>query len=794
MKTLDGFILTRHWRDTPSGTVVDFWLATDHGAKLLRRTNIVSVSFAPAHYQEDVEAVVSTMQDVTVKRLDLMDFYGRPILGIYSKNFRQQATIEKNLKTRRVPVYEADIRPPERYLMERFLTASVSIYVNHPDEKVLLNCKVLPNDTYRPSLKVVSLTMEADEAGALKLISLYNPEHSTVISLQASAAAPDVDPPNLSEDFEVIQVGDHAEMIKELNRWFCANDPDAIIGWNLIQVELRVLQIYADRHNVPLKLGRDGSPIDWRENVGKEGSFFATVAGRAVIAGGEAIKTALASFMSATLDNVIEALLPGVSHPEHPHKHGSGEPQAYTIDRLMQLARYSMMSSLMVFRIFDETKLLRFMMDRASVTGLQVDNFRGSIAAFEHQYLPRMHREGFVAPNVGDVPMASYPRGHVLDSKPGLYDSVIVLDYKSLYASIIRTFLVDPVGMAAANDSNDETQIIFGINGTKFSRTRHCLPAITSSLWKRSDQAKLDNNEPLSEALKLLMNSFFGVLGSPDCRFFDPKLVSAMTLRGHDIISRSRDIIEAQGYAVIYGDTDSIFISLDEAASNDRAQEIAEHLVDVVNQWWREFTQTTLQIESELEIEFDTHYQRFFLPTLRGTNQGSKKRFAGLVLHVNGEQKIVYRGLESTRSDWTPLARQFQHDLYQRIFHDQPFEDFIRNYVKLTREGIFDHRLIYKKRIPRKLTDYVKNVPPQVLAAKLADEISQKNGQPMKYQSGGWISYVITINGPQPVEHVQSLVDYEHYIGHQLAPIADSILVPLNTNFSIIVSDQRSLF
>ncbi len=131
MDTVDGFILTRHWRDTPSGTVVDFWLATDQGANLMRRTDVVSVSFAPAKYQSDVEAVTSTMPDVNVKPLSLLDFSGRPILGIYSKHFRQQAIVEKALKARGVPVYEADIRPPDRYLMERFLTASVTVQINH---------------------------------------------------------------------------------------------------------------------------------------------------------------------------------------------------------------------------------------------------------------------------------------------------------------------------------------------------------------------------------------------------------------------------------------------------------------------------------------------------------------------------------------------------------------------------------------------------------------------------------------------------------------------------------------
>ncbi len=125
-----------------------------------------------------------------------------------------------------------------------------------------LNCKVVPNDTYRPDLNVVSLAIEADEAGALRLISLYCPGGSAVISLEAADESHGFDLSRLSEDFEVIQVGDHAELIRELNHWFRKNDPDAIVGWNLIQVELRVLQIYVDMHNVPLKLGRDGSLID----------------------------------------------------------------------------------------------------------------------------------------------------------------------------------------------------------------------------------------------------------------------------------------------------------------------------------------------------------------------------------------------------------------------------------------------------------------------------------------------------------------------------------------------------
>ena len=207
-------------------------------------------------------------------------------------------------------------------------------------------------------------------------------------------------------------------------------------------------------------------------------------------------------------------------------------------------------------------------MERAQTTGLQADHFGGSIAAFSHHYLPRMHRLGYVAPNVGEIASKAYPGGYVMDSKPGFYDSVVVLDYKSLYPSIIRTFLVDPVGLVEGANAGDATGLVKGPQGTVFSRDKHALPEIVTTLWRARDEAKREKNEPLSQALKLLMNSFAGVLGATECRFFNPKLVSAITLRGHEMMKRTRDFVEKQGYEAIYGDTDSIFIWLKRTHGN----------------------------------------------------------------------------------------------------------------------------------------------------------------------------------------------------------------------------------
>jgi DNA polymerase II len=197
------------------------------------------------------------------------------------------------------------------------------------------------------------------------------------------------------------------------------------------------------------------------------------------------------------------------------------------------LAIYNIRDCELVLRIFERTKLLQFVIERAQTTGLQADHFGGSIAAFSHHYMPRMHRLGYVAPNVGEIASKAYPGGYVMDSKPGFYDSVVVLDYKSLCPSIIRTFLVDPVGLDEGSNAGGPAQAVEGPQGTVFSREKHCLPEIVTMLWRARDEAKRVKNEPLSQALKLLMNSFAGVLGAAECRFFNPELVSAVNFCNH---------------------------------------------------------------------------------------------------------------------------------------------------------------------------------------------------------------------------------------------------------------------
>ncbi|RZV03959.1 UNVERIFIED_ORG: DNA damage-inducible DNA polymerase II [Serratia quinivorans] len=787
MSLQQGFLLTRHWRDTPAGTEVEFWLATDNGPQQIRLSPQTSVAFIPAEQRQRAELLLREERQWELKPLPLTDFHHRPVLGLYCRQHRQLIKLERLLKDGGVNIYEADIRPPERYLMERFITAPVWFSGQPNGTGPLLNSKMKPAPEYRPALKLVSLDIETTAHGELYSIALEGCGQRQVYMLGPANGG------NESLDFDLEYCVSRPQMLERLNQWLEQHDPDAIIGWNLVQFDLRVLQKHAERYQIPLKLGRGGNLLEWREHGFKQNHFFASAAGRLIIDGIEALKSATWNFPSFSLEHVSQTLLGEGKSIDNPYQRMAEIDRRFAEDK-PALARYNLKDCELVTRIFAKTELLTFLLERATVTGLAADRSGGSVAAFSNLYMPRMHRLGFIAPNLGEQPEEHSPGGFVMDSRPGLYDSVLVLDYKSLYPSIIRTFLIDPVGLVEGMQHPSDADSVPGFRNARFSREKHCLPAIVEQIWQGREAAKRQQNKALSQALKIIMNALYGVLGSSGCRFFDPRLASSITLRGHEIMRQTRELIEAQGYQVIYGDTDSTFVWLKQPHDEQQAANIGRTLVQQVNQWWQQHLQEQYGLDNALELEFETHYSRFLMPTIRGAEQGSKKRYAGLIARADGSEEMVYKGLETVRTDWTPLAQQFQQLLYQRIFKQQPYQDFVREYVSQTLNGDFDDRLVYRKRLRRRLDEYQRNVPPHVRAARIADDYNRQQGRPLQYQNGGWISYVMTVAGPEPLETQQSAIDYPHYLERQLQPVADAILPFLHDDFTTLVTGQMGLF
>ena len=363
-----------------------------------------------------------------------------------------------------------------------------------------------------------------------------------------------------------------------------------------------------------------------------------------------------------------------------------------------------------------------------------------------------------------------------MDPVPGIYDDIIVLDFKSLYPSIIQTFKIDPISNLLSDQDTIET-----LNGFKFSSTKHFLPEFIEHLIEQRSIARKRFDKQLSQAIKILMNSFYGVMGSFGCRFYHPNLPTAITGTGHRLLLGSKEYLDKQGYEVIYGDTDSLFIKLKEGEGKS-AEENGSRIALDLNKYWSEKIRTEYGLKSYLEIELEKYYRKFILTPVRGSETGAKKRYAGIL--VEGEvESLEFVGMEFVRSDWTRLAKEFQVELYNRVFNDQEIHNWLRDFIKRVRDGEFNDKLVYRKRLRKDVEEYTKNVPQHVKAARLLPE------------AGGTVYYVITKRGPIPVELKHTDIDYDHYVEKQLKPVADSVLVLLGESFdSIVRSDQLSFF
>ena len=335
----------------------------------------------------------------------------------------------------------------------------------------------------------------------------------------------------------------------------------------------------------------------------------------------------------------------------------------------------------------------------------------------------------------------------------------------------MRTFCIDPLGLIKGlNAPNDAIQ---GFNDAMFSRTEHHLPKLVEYLTKTRQSAKDTNQPMLSQAIKIIMNSLYGVLGSKGCRFYDPRLSSSITLRGHEIMQTTRKWMEELGYSVIYGDTDSIFVKVDDNLTAMCCHKIGNELMAHINHKWDQYIATHFNLKSYLEIEFETHYSPFFMPTIRDKKTGSKKRYVGKTT-IDGESKIVFKGMETVRSDWTEFAQELQKELFEALF-DSHFEiaqldEIVKDYTKRLYSGEFDQKLVYKKRLGRHLNDYEKNIPPHVQAVK-----KYKAEHPdFEVRRGQIIEYVYAIKSAE-ISTGKNTLNYPLYQQRQLVPISAAI-------------------
>jgi len=571
----------------------------------------------------------------------------------------------------------------------------------------------------------------------------------------------------------------------EVLQAFCARvaelDPDVLTGWNVVDFDLSVLARVAARVRCPLRLGRDAGEVRIRAADGWFGSASASIPGRLVLDGIDLLRGAFVRMDDYSLDAVARDVL------------GEGKALAGDVDDrvgeilhnyrhdLEAFARYARTDARLPLEILQELNLVTLACARSRLTGMTPDRVAASIASFDFLYMSALHQRDVAAPSVAAEDAGSrvaQAGGHVLEPKTGLHDNVWVFDFRSLYPSIVRTFNIDPLGFVAAPGADADVIRLEG--GAAFRREPGILPAMLDDLFPRRDAAKRRGDAVASQAIKILMNSFYGVLGTPACRFHNVAIANAITGQGRHLLLWSRDWFEARGLTVLYGDTDSLFVAAD-ITDPAQAEARARELVAAINRDLDAYVSERWRVTSALELEFEKLYVRLVLPSVRHGAGGARKRYAGLRFGtVAGEVEFV--GMEVVRRDWTELAKRVQRELYQRLFADAAVDDYLREVVGALRRGDLDDWLVYRKGLRKPLDAYQASTPPHVAAAR------KSPGPP-----GRVIAYVMTGAGPEPLDARTAELDREHYVARQVRPVAEPVLQSLGLEFERVIGDDRQL-
>jgi DNA polymerase-2 len=793
MKEIRGFIIYADYLNQDEKTLVRLFGRLEDGKTFCSIHNIKPYFYVEEKNKKHIPKDVKKEQ---IESTEFKTFSGSPVIKITAENQTALNKISSELHKAEIDTFESDIKPVQRFLIDHNLLNSITIEGDsEPSEKIDLiykNPQIAPAQ-FIPELKIASIDIETDKStNELYCIGLYSKGHQKNFFVGDKKLEHTISCKTESECLEKFK----AELLKL--------DPDIITGWNIIDFDLKILQQLFTKHKISFDLGRTNEQTKLRI----ESSFFrdssVDMPGRQVLDAlaliqdpfiQEAPSIKKAEFENYTLEAVSQALLGKGKLLKGKARCNEIEDlyKKSTKESLQELVDYNLIDCQLVYEILEKTKMIELAVERSMLTGLQFDKLTASVAAFDSLYIRECKKHHLVSPTTrfGNKE-EKLKGGYVFSSNPGIYNNVIIFDFRSLYPSIIKTFNIDPASYIGKHKAKDS---VAAPNGVYFKNSDGILPEIIGKLHEAREKAKKEHRELSSHAIKVITNSFWGVLASPNCRYFNFDMASSITGFARQVIQLTAKKIEEKGFKIIYQDTDSCFVETN--LEKNKANKLAVELQNYINNFYQDYVRENYQRKSYLDLQFAKQYLSMMIPALRikktkkekDKNEeenkeseqptAAKKRYAGLI-EKDGKEELEITGLEAIRGDWTDAAQEFQKELLMKIFHKEEIFSFIKSYIKKIKEGKLDSQLIYRKSIRKNLDEYTKITPPHVKAARLLDHLDSNI-----------IEYCITESGPEPIQKLKHKLDYEHYIDKQIKPIANQILALFNKDFNDLIKDSK---
>ena len=619
-----------------------------------------------------------------------------------------------------------------------------------------------------PELKVLAFDIETFEIAGKKRIvmaSFYGRDFKRVITDQ-KASYPDW----------VDLVKDERELLQGIVKTFQGYNPDIIVTYYGDSFDFQVLNERCQANKVKLIISRDRSETRFTRRARISSARLKGIVHIDIF---NFISNILSPGLQTevlTLDAVSSELLGDrkieVDYQEMLEAWRKGK-------NLLKLAEYCLKDAELTYRLAELLLPQSFEISK-TVGQICFDVSRMTYGQLVEWHLSREANErGEIIPNqpkyaeILKRKKATYVGGFVKEPTAGIHENISVLDFRSLYPSLIVSFNISPETLNCDCCRGDGYRVP-GLNYWFCKRRQGFIPSVIKGLIekrgeikrklkelkKSSLEYKVFNNRQY--ALKIIANATYGYFGFAGSKWYSKECAESCTAFGRYWIKKTIEEAKNRGLEVIYADTDSLFLK----TRNKEIERETEEFLDYINK----------KFPGVLELDLQGYYERgIFIP--KGASKGTaKKRYA--LVDKNGE--LLIRGLETVRRDWCSLAKEVQRKVLVFVLKEKDLKrakDYVKGVVeKIRKKDVLLRDLIIYEELTKPIESY-KQIGPHVMAAK---KIRERGGE---VGEGMLVMFVITrgtgsiSERAEPVEF-SSLeeIDSDYYIHHQVLPAALRVL------------------
>ncbi len=672
-------------------------------------------------------------------------------------------------------IYEFDIPPLRRYLVDVGLVPMAGIeFSGRAEERdgiktVILDAPPKPTSLAEPKLNIMSFDIE-----------VYNPARSPrpekdpiiMVSLADNRGFRKVITwKDLGAKLDYVEVvGSERDMLRRFVDLVKERDVDILLSYNADLFDFPYMRDRARRLKVKLDLGRDGSEVLFRKR---------RVASASKIRGRVHVDAfAMVDFL-ATIGNI--RLIHYTLEDVYRHMMGKEKPDFEFTEIVgawerggepgRRLLEYSMADADSTLEIGLE--LLPLFLGLTHVVRQNLFDVQRMAAGqlVEWLLVAEAHKIGELVPArpVGEEfeerADETYTGAYVMDPKKGLHEDMVVFDFRSLYPSIIVSHNIDPSTLNCKDCRPDEAVKVPELGYRFCKRRKGFIPSVLERIIEarvklKAKQKKFKRGtkeyrslDAQQWAMKIVANSFYGMLGFPRARWYSKQCAESVTSFGRHYIHRTIEMAKDFGFDVIYGDTDSLHCKL-----NGKSHEDAMRFLEEVNE----------SLPGIMELELEGFYPRGVFIT--------KKRYA----MIDDEGRMVVKGLEFVRRDWAAIAKRTQEEVLKAILKDaspKKAADIVRKTTRDLLEGRVDiDDLVIYTQLKMPIENY-RAIGPHVVAAKRLRELGHE------VEPGMMIAYIEAKGAGSISERAIPIEDFrgreydpDYYVGNQVLPAVMRIM------------------